>query len=87
MEDAALLSVPARIAKRLLSLARLQGVGASGTTRLTISQEELAQFLSVSRQVVNQHLQLLKAKGWIRSGCGQVTICDAQSLETLAQER
>jgi CRP/FNR family transcriptional regulator, cyclic AMP receptor protein len=87
MEDAALLSVPARIAKRLLSLARLQGVGASGNTRLTISQEELAQFLSVSRQVVNQHLQLLKAKGWIRSGRGQVTICDAQSLETLAQER
>jgi CRP/FNR family transcriptional regulator, cyclic AMP receptor protein len=87
MEDAALLSVPARIAKRLLSLARLQGAVTSGPTKLTLSQEELAQFLSVSRQVVNQHLQLLKANGWIRSGRGQVTICDPQSLETLARER
>jgi CRP-like cAMP-binding protein len=87
MEDAALLSVPARIAKRLLSLARLQGPMAAGATKLTLSQEELAQFLSVSRQVVNQHLQVLKANGWIRSGRGQVTICDPQSLEALARER
>jgi CRP-like cAMP-binding protein len=87
MEDAALLSVRARIAKRLLSLARLQGPVTSGATKLTISQEELAQFLSVSRQVVNQHLQLLKAKGWIRSGRGHVTICNAQSLEALAREQ
>ena len=86
MEDAALLSVPARIAKRLLSLARLHGPVSSGATRLTISQEELAQYLSVSRQVVNQHLQVLKAKGWIRSGRGQVTLCDVQSLKAFAQD-
>jgi len=87
MEDSALLSVPARLAKRLLGLARLHGPGAAGASiKLTISQEELAQFLSVSRQVVNQHLQVLKAKGWIRSGRGQVTLCNVRSLEELARE-
>jgi CRP/FNR family transcriptional regulator, cyclic AMP receptor protein len=88
MEDSALLSVPARIAKRLLSLARLQDADSPGEAiTLTLSQEELAQFLSVSRQVVNQHLQVLKAKGWIRSGRGHVTLCNAQALEELARER
>jgi CRP/FNR family transcriptional regulator, cyclic AMP receptor protein len=88
MEDSALLSVPARIAKRLLSLARLQDADSPGEAiKLTLSQEELAQFLSVSRQVVNQHLQVLKAKGWIRSGRGHVTLCNAQALEELARER
>jgi CRP-like cAMP-binding protein len=86
MEDAALLSVPARIAKRLLSLARLHAPAASGAAKLTLSQEELAQYLSVSRQVVNQHLQMLKAKGWIRLGRGQVTICDTRSLKAFARE-
>ena len=88
MEDSALLSVPARIAKRLLSLARLGGHAATGDAiKLTISQEELAQFLSVSRQVVNQHLQMLKAKGCISSGRGHITIRDTQSLEALAREQ
>jgi CRP/FNR family transcriptional regulator, cyclic AMP receptor protein len=88
MEDSALLSVPARIAKRLLSLARLQDADSPGEAiTLTLSQEELAQFLSVSRQVVNQHLQVLKAKGWIRSGRGHVTLCNAQALEELAREQ
>jgi CRP/FNR family transcriptional regulator, cyclic AMP receptor protein len=88
MEDSALLSVPARIAKRLLSLARLQDADSPGEAiKLTLSQEELAQFLSVSRQVVNQHLQVLKAKGWIRSGRGHVTLCNAQALEELAREQ
>jgi CRP-like cAMP-binding protein len=88
MEDSALLSVPARIAKRLLGLARVHGPDSpGGEIKLTISQEELAQFLGVSRQVVNQHLQVLKAKGWIRSGRGHVTICNARSLGTLAREQ
>jgi CRP/FNR family transcriptional regulator, cyclic AMP receptor protein len=86
MEDSALLSVPARIAKRVLSLAHLHGHATPSGTKLTISQEELAQFLSVSRQIVNQHLQTWKSKGWIVSGRGHMTICNAQSLGALARE-
>jgi CRP/FNR family transcriptional regulator, cyclic AMP receptor protein len=86
MEDSALLGVPARIAKRLLSLARLQGQAATNDTKLAISQEELAQFLGVSRQIVNQHLQAWKQAGWIVSGRGSVTLADIRSLEKVARE-
>jgi CRP/FNR family transcriptional regulator, cyclic AMP receptor protein len=86
-EDSALLSVPARIAKRLVSLARLQGRETPTGTRVTLSQEELAQFLGLSRQIVNQHLQAWKAKGWILGGRGHVTVCNSRALENLASER
>jgi CRP-like cAMP-binding protein len=85
-EDSALLSVPARIAKRLVSLARLQGRETPGGTRVTLSQEELAHFLGLSRQIVNQHLQAWKAKNWIQVGRGNLTICNVRSLENLARE-
>ena len=85
MEDSALLSVPARMAKRLLSLMHVNGRSTPAGIRLAISQEELAQFLGVSRQIVNQYLQVWKAYGWIVSGRGHLTICRASSLQALAQ--
>ena len=85
-EDSALLSVPARVAKRLLSLARLHGRQTANGTKLNISQEELAQFLGLSRQIVNQHLRGWKAKGWILGGRGNVTIVDLPALDRLTRE-
>jgi CRP/FNR family cyclic AMP-dependent transcriptional regulator len=87
MEDSALLSVPARMAKRLLSLTQLNGRPTASGIKLALSQEELAQFLGVSRQVVNQYLQVWKANGWIVSGRGHLTICSASSLEALVREQ
>ena len=55
-------------------------------TRLNISQEELAQFLGLSRQIVNQYLQAWKAKGWILAGRGNVTITNEPALERLGRE-
>ena len=86
MEDSALLTVPVRVAKRLLSLARLHGRQTASGTKLNISQEELAQFLGLSRQIVNQHLQGWKAKGWILAGRGNVTIANVLALERFARE-
>jgi CRP-like cAMP-binding protein len=86
MEDSALLTVPARVAKRLLSLARLHGRQTASGTKLNISQDELAQFLGLSRQIVNQHLQGWKAKGWILAGRGNVTIANVLALERFAGE-
>jgi CRP-like cAMP-binding protein len=86
MEDSALLTVPVRVAKRLLSLARLHGRQTASGTKLSISQEELAQFLGLSRQIVNQHLQGWKAKGWILAGRGNVTIANVLALERFARE-
>jgi CRP-like cAMP-binding protein len=84
VEDAALLDAPARLAKRLLGLAALDARTGSGVT-LRISQEDLATFLGVSRQAVNQHLQAWKAKGWVALGRGSVTVRDEAALRRLAQ--
>jgi CRP/FNR family transcriptional regulator, cyclic AMP receptor protein len=83
MEDSALLTVPGRIASRLLGLARMHGRETEEGVRLNLLQEELAQFLGVSRQIVNQHLQAWKAKGWIASGRGSITLCRMRALEAL----
>jgi CRP-like cAMP-binding protein len=85
MEDTALLSVPARLAKRLLSLASAFGREAQRGTKVTLSQEELAQFLGLSRQIVNQHLQTWRAKGWISLGRGSVTLEDPRALAKVAR--
>jgi CRP-like cAMP-binding protein len=86
MEDSALLSVPAKIAKRVLSLASVHGRESPEGTRLVISQEELAQFLGLSRQIVNQHLQAWRAKGWIALGRGSVTLTDPRALTTVVHD-
>jgi CRP/FNR family transcriptional regulator, cyclic AMP receptor protein len=69
-EDSALLEVPARLARRLLILAKLHGHDTRVGAHLSISQEEVAHFLGLSRQVVNQHLQKWKGKGWVDLGRG-----------------
>lgn len=85
MEDSALLGAPARLAKRLLTLVNHHGKVSSGGARLAISQEELAQFLGLSRQIVNQHLQTWRGKGWISLGRGSVTIVEERPLRELAR--
>jgi CRP-like cAMP-binding protein len=86
MEDSALLSVPARLAKRLLSLASAFGREVESGTKVSLSQEELAQFLGLSRQIVNQHLQTWRAKGWISLGRGSVTIDNPRALQKVVRE-
>ncbi len=86
MEDSALLGPPARLAKRLLALASVHGRETPEGTRLTLSQEELAQFLSLSRQAVNQHLQTWRGKGWLSIGRGSVTLLDARALQKVTQD-
>lgn len=85
VEDAALLHAPARLAKRLLSLGKLDGQRSKAGLTLRISQEDLATFLGVSRQVVNQHLQGWKANGWVELGRGSVTVLDEAAIKNAAQ--
>jgi CRP/FNR family transcriptional regulator, cyclic AMP receptor protein len=83
-EDSALLALPARLARRLLSLGKLHGHQIRNGVHLVISQEDIARFLGISRQVVNQHLQGWKANGWVELGRGKLTILDAQALQLTA---
>ena len=80
LEDAALLDAPARLAKRLLILGELHGKRAKEGMTLRISQEELANFLGVTRQAVNQQLQAWKMQGWVGLGRGVVVVRDEAAL-------
>jgi CRP/FNR family cyclic AMP-dependent transcriptional regulator len=81
LEDWSFLDAPARLAKRLLSLGELHGEDSAGGRVVRISQEELANFLGVSRQAVNEQLQDWKARGWVSLGRGTVTVRDAAALK------
>jgi CRP-like cAMP-binding protein len=85
LEDAALLDAPARLAKRLLSLGELHGEDGRDGRTMRISQEELASFLGVSRQSVNEQLQAWKARGWVGLGRGTITVIDAGALRKAVQ--
>ena len=87
VEDAAFLDAPGRLAKRLLSLSELHGQRTEAGTTLKISQEDLATFLGVSRQVVNQYLQGWKAQGWVDLGRGSVTVRNEAAIRQAAQAR
>lgn len=82
-EESALLSVPARLARRLLSLGRLHGHATASGRELTLSQEDMARFLGISRQVVNQYLQTWKAHGWVELGRGRIIITDEGALDAV----
>ncbi|MBL8201351.1 MAG: Crp/Fnr family transcriptional regulator [Chromatiales bacterium] len=80
IEESAFLSLPARLARRLVKMAEDHGSTVAGGIELRISQAELAGFLSVSRQVVNQQLQAWRKKGWVEVGRGRVVVRDVKGL-------
>jgi len=83
-EDSAFLAAPARLAKKLLSLAMLHGKRTDQGVELAISQSELARFLGISRQIVNQKLQEWKSKGWLTVARARLLIIDTTSLKDVA---
>jgi CRP-like cAMP-binding protein len=88
VEESAFLAGPARLAKRLLILASLHGrsPGIAGSLELRISQAELARFLGISRQIVNQHLSEWRRHGWVALGRSQIVIKNAEALRRLIAE-
>lgn len=86
-EESALLGVPARVARRLLSLAKLHGRETPSGIELAISQEEVARFLGLSRQVVNQYLQNWKLQGRLTLGRGKIVIVDEHALRDVVAGR
>lgn len=83
IEEAVFLPVPARLARRLMRLAEEHGRAVDGLVTLRISQAELASFMNVSRQIVNQHLQQWRKRGWIELARGRVIIRDADGLRSV----
>jgi CRP-like cAMP-binding protein len=87
VEESAFLAGPARLAKRLMILASLHGRSTSiGCLELSISQAELARFLGISRQIVNQHLSEWRRNGWVDLGRSQIVIRNAEALRRMVTE-
>ncbi|MEO8224448.1 MAG: Crp/Fnr family transcriptional regulator [Gammaproteobacteria bacterium] len=83
IEEAAFLPVTGRLTRRLLKLAGEHGTTSQGVVTLRISQGDLAGFMGVSRQIVNQYLQDWRKRGWIELGRGRITITNPAGLRSV----
>ena len=75
--DSAFLSVPDRMLSRLKDLAPSGDIQHDGSTRIRISQQELADYLGVSRQVVNGYLRDWQKTGQVVLTRGAITLKEA----------
>lgn len=78
--DSAFLSVPDRMLTRLKDLAPSGEVLPDGRVRVRISQQELADYLGVSRQVVNGYLRRWQAEGRVALGRGAITFAESTGI-------
>lgn len=74
LEDATLLPLPARLAKRLL------GAADAGGGDVKLPQAQLALLVATSRQSVSKILKQWERRGWISLAYGQVTVLDGEAL-------
>ncbi len=79
VEDSAFLSVATRLAKQLAALAAARP--ADATVRL--SQEELAQTLGVTREIVSRQLAIWREAGVVEIGRGWIKVCDGETLDRI----
>lgn len=88
VEDATLRSTRARVARRLLLLARGDATQAREARPVVpVSQEALAMMLGVSRQTLSKELQALAQAGAVSLGYGKIAIASAALLERMGVDR
>ena len=85
MEDATLRGLRARVARRLMSLAR-GDVTQSPELRHTVSlpQEALAMMLGVTRQTLSKELNAMAGEGVIALGYGRIELLSIDALQRLS---
>ena len=84
VEDATLRSTRARVARRLLLLARGDATQARDSRAVVpVSQEALAMMLGITRQTLSKELKALAAAGAVTLGYGRIAIASAAKLEGL----
>lgn len=87
VEDATLRSTRARVARRLLLLARGDATQARDARPVVpVSQEALAMMLGVSRQTLSKELQGLVKEGAVELGYGRIAISSIDRLERLGRD-
>lgn len=81
-EDAMLRSTRARMARRLLTLARGDSTMApQARARVAVSQEALAMMLGITRQTLSKELKSLVREGVLSLGYGHIDILSLPALE------
>jgi CRP-like cAMP-binding protein len=84
VEDATLRSTRARVARRLLLLARGDATQSRDARPVVpVSQEALAMMLGITRQTLSKELKALSAAGAVTLGYGRIEIASAARLEGL----
>jgi len=81
IENLSLKEVPARLAAHLLLLFETTG---AGTFKLDLPKGHLASYLGTSPETLSRILKKMDDQGLIRMAGHQITILDAEELETLA---
>lgn len=84
IDDMVLMPLPARLARRLLTLLQ-SGSASSQDGVVPLPQEDLAAQLGVSRQSVNRQLKLWEQAGWVRVEYGRIAVANRAALDRLAR--
>lgn len=83
LEDAVLLDLPKRLAKRLLLLAGDHGSPTEeGAVAIDVHlpQEDLAAMVGATREAVGRHLKRFERDGWIEIAYGRIVVRDRDAL-------
>ena len=86
LEDAVLLDLPTRLAKRLLELAGDHGEPADDGGILIdvhLPQEDLAAMVGATREAVGRHLKRFEREGWVEVAYGRITLRDREGLSSM----
>jgi CRP-like cAMP-binding protein len=83
LEDVALRSLRARVARRLLWMAN--GLPGDGEARLhlAITQDRLAMMLGITRQTLAQELRAIASEGAVAPGYGRIEIVSVEKLRAI----
>lgn len=86
LEDAVLLDLPTRLAKRILELAGDHGAeqrGGGVAIDLHLPQEDLAAMVGATREAVGRHLKGFEREGWIELAYGRLVVLSHDGLASL----
>jgi CRP-like cAMP-binding protein len=86
LEDSITLTMPARLARGLIRLARLYGRPAADGLRieLKLSQRELGGYIGLARENINRQLMLWRQDGVLTVEEGRIVILDQKALQRIA---
>lgn len=86
IEDATLLDLGARLARRLLGILDDHGEAAEDGMRIALHlpQEDLARMIGATREAVGRHLKAWEREGVIRLEYGRIVVLDRAALDARA---